>query len=107
LSQGVAVRSSVNSLSGSLATRVDDTTVTLGYGRDIWGPEDWHRQFGISIGQAFLAQAVQKFGASEVSVKYERWDNLPGDPYQSLPGQLVGGVTLPIDEIYATYKLNF
>lgn len=104
LGQSSAIRSSTNFLNTSLTVRIHDTKLTAGYGRDVWGPEDWDVQFGQTIGQLFLAQISQKFGLSEVSLKYERWDNLPGDPYQFAT---INGINLPMDELYATYKLNF
>ncbi len=100
-------RNSTDSFLGTLTTRIHDTSLSLSYGQDVWGPEDWDRQFGLVIGQLIVAQVTQKFGLSQISLKYEHWGNLPGDPYQVPAFAFNDTVNLPIDELYATYTLNF
>jgi hypothetical protein len=104
LGQSSAVRSSTDLFMGTLTTRVQNTSISLSYGQDVWGPESWDVQFGDTIGQLIIAQIVQKFGLSQISLKYEYWGNLPGDPYQYAA---INGVSLPIGELYAAYTLNF
>lgn len=104
LGQTSAIRSSTDLFQSTLTWWMHDTSLALTYGQDVWGPESWDVQFGDTIGQLYVAQVTQKFGASQISAKYERWANLPGDPYQYAS---INGVNLPIDEIYVTYMLNF
>lgn len=96
--------SSTDLFQGNLTARINDTSLTFGYGQNVWGPEFWDQQFGLTIGRLYTAILAQKFGQSQVSLKYESWSNLPGDPY-SIPN--LNGVNLPIEELYATYTLNF
>jgi hypothetical protein len=104
LGQSSVIRSSTDLFEGTLTGWIHDTSLSFTYGQDVWGPETWDVQYGDTIGQIYVAQATQKFGLSTLSLKYERWSNLPGDPYQ-YPN--INGVNLPIDELYATYTLNF
>jgi hypothetical protein len=100
-------RNSTDLFQATLITRVNNTSLSLTYGQDVWGPETWDQQFGLAIGRLYVAKVTQSFGASQVSLKYEHWGNLPGDPYQVPTFTLNGPVNLPIDELYATYTLNF
>jgi hypothetical protein len=98
-----------NSLITNFTTRINNTSLTLGYSSDIYGPEDWLIQFGDVIGAQYLVQLTQKFGNSTVSLKYEEWDEDTNPTFNnSAPvTSILYSFALPMRELYATYTLNF
>jgi hypothetical protein len=96
----------------SLTTRYKAITLSLGYGEDVYGPDDWYQVFGEIIGNRYRASATYSFGSSDLSIKYEGWRDkdasLYHDPVNTVltaEGTMI--IQPPIDQVMTTYTIRF
>ncbi|MDA7857870.1 OmpA family protein [bacterium] len=47
---------------GSVKANIKDYTARFSYGQDIWGPEEWHEELGVTIDRLFKASLERKLG---------------------------------------------
>lgn len=58
-------------------------TLILGYGSNVWGPEDWHRRFGITVNRLYKVGIAYDFRSwGEVGLSYMK---IQQDDYKTLP----------------------